>query len=386
MMNETQILAATMQQLVMDAVAHFREKQFSDRDVHTYLLYLEGMKLQSYGFTDDAVKLLTASINSQNMWGFLMLQAMAKENPDRKDLKYAINKLEAQRVGLELDSSELKALMKRYDVLTMDLNDLKRMVMKNLYDRQESDKDQKDEFKNLHFYQVLQDARELMKKANTLKWGDYKPWPKCKVSTPVVYEAALRLYLASVHPKQTEGLTVLEDYLKKQENPELLELLNDLKAPATETVTDLKIEPEKRNEKKTEPMNEKQDFDLDRFLKAQAQDYETALMEIYDGEKESHWIWYIFPQLKGLGRSYNSEYYGLDGREEAEAYLNHPVLGARLREISQTLLQHQGKSIYSIMGSSIDVLKLKTCMQLFDSISPNDVFDEVLDAFFMNEI
>lgn len=162
--------------------------------------------------------------------------------------------------------------------------------------------------------------------------------------------------------------------------------LNDLKAPATGTVTDLKIEPEKKHVKKTEPMNEKQDFDLDRFLKAQAQDYETALMEIYDGEKESHWIWYIFPQLKGLGHSYNSEYYGLDGREEAEAYLNHPVLGARLREISQTLLQHQGKSIYSIMGSSIDVLKLKTCMQLFDSICPNDVFDEVLDAFFMNEI
>lgn len=383
MMNENQILAATMQQLVMDAMANYRVKQFSDRDVHTYLLYLEGMKLLNIGFTDDAVKLLTASINSQNMWGFLMLQAMAKENPDRKDLKYAINKLEAQRVGLELDSSDLKALMKRYNVLTMDLNDLKQLVRKNLYDEQ---KDEEDCFKPLLLNQMLQDARELMKKANILKWGDYKPWPKCKVSTPVVYEAALRLYLGSVHPKQTEGLAVLEDYLKKQENPELMELLNDLKNPTAETVTDQKNEPEKKDLKKTEPMNEKQDFDLNRFLKAQAQDYETALMEIYDGEKESHWIWYIFPQLKGLGHSYNSEYYGLDSREEAEAYLNHPVLGARLREISQTLLQHQGKSIYSIMGSSIDVLKLKTCMQLFDSISPNDVFDEVLDAFFMNEI
>lgn len=383
MMNENQILAATMQQLVMDAVANYRVKQFSDRDVHTYLLYLEGMKLLNIGFTDDAVKLLTASINSQNMWGLLMLQAMAKENPDRKDLKYAINKLEAQRVGLELDSSELIALMKRYNVLTMDLNDLKQLVRKNLYDEQ---KDEEDCFKPLLLNQMLQDARELMKKANILKWGDYKPWPKCKVSTPVVYEAALRLYLGSVHSKQTEGLAVLEDYLKKQENPELLELLNDLKNPTAETVTDLVTEQKKKDDKKTEPMNEKQDFDLERFLKAQAQDYETALMEIYDGEKESHWIWYIFPQLKGLGHSYNSEYYGLDGREEAEAYLNHPVLGARLREISQTLLQHQGKSIYSIMGSSIDVLKLKTCMQLFDSISPNDVFDEVLDAFFMNEI
>ncbi|MCQ2238499.1 MAG: DUF1810 domain-containing protein [Bacteroidaceae bacterium] len=131
---------------------------------------------------------------------------------------------------------------------------------------------------------------------------------------------------------------------------------------------------------------EKHEYNLNRFLLAQELDYDTALMEMQDGAKESHWIWYIFPQLKGLGHSYNSKFYGLDGRDEAIAYLNHPVLGARLREISRVLLQHRKKDIHDIMGSSIDVLKLKTCMKLFDSISPNDVFDEVLDAFFMNEI
>ena len=96
-----------------------------------------------------------------------------------------------------------------------------------------------------------------------------------------------------------------------------------------------------------------------------------------------HWIWYIFPQQKGLGRSYNSQYYGLDGIDEARAYLVHPVLGARLREISEALLSHKDKrDIDAIMGSSIDVLKLQTCMNLFNRVSPNDIFEKVLDAFF----
>ena len=99
--------------------------------------------------------------------------------------------------------------------------------------------------------------------------------------------------------------------------------------------------------------------------------------------KRGHWIWYIFPQQKGLGHSYNSEYYGLDGIDEARAYLAHPVLGARLREISEALLIHEGKrDIDAIMGSSIDVLKLQTCMNLFNRVSPNDIFEKVLDAFF----
>lgn len=123
-------------------------------------------------------------------------------------------------------------------------------------------------------------------------------------------------------------------------------------------------------------------FDLERFVEAQALDYDIALGELSEGRKRSHWIWYIFPQQKGLGQSYNSKYYGLDGNEEAKAYLNHPILGEHLRECCQMLLQHAGhKDIYDIMGSSIDVLKLHTSITLFDSICPNDIFEEVLEAF-----
>ncbi len=125
------------------------------------------------------------------------------------------------------------------------------------------------------------------------------------------------------------------------------------------------------------------EYDLERFVTAQAADYADALDDIRNGRKHGHWIWYIFPQQKGLGHSYNSEYYGLDGIDEARAYLAHPVLGARLREISEALLIHEGKrDIDAIMGSSIDVLKLQTCMNLFNRVSPNDIFEKVLDAFF----
>ena len=123
-------------------------------------------------------------------------------------------------------------------------------------------------------------------------------------------------------------------------------------------------------------------YDLQRFLAAQERDYPEALEEIQNGRKTGHWIWYIFPQQKGLGHSYNSEYYGLDGLDEAKAYLRHPVLGQRLREICQALLGNKGKSIGYIMGSDIDVLKLKTSMELFDLASPNDIFDKVLTTFF----
>ena len=127
-------------------------------------------------------------------------------------------------------------------------------------------------------------------------------------------------------------------------------------------------------------------FQLDRFIKAQDayNTYGQVLRELRDGMKRSHWIWFIFPQQKGLGKSYYSEYYGLDGIEEAKAYLAHPVLGHRLRECCQELQKHEGKSIRNIMGSGIDVLKLKTSMILFDKISPNEVFAKVLEKFYSN--
>lgn len=132
-------------------------------------------------------------------------------------------------------------------------------------------------------------------------------------------------------------------------------------------------------------MNENE-YNLQRFIDAQENEYATALDEIRNGAKRSHWIWYIFPQQKGLGHSYNSEYYGLDGTDEALAYLAHPLLGARLREISAALLEHKGRTtIRKLMGSQIDVLKLRTCMKLFDSISPDDIFAKVLNAFFSKD-
>ena len=125
-------------------------------------------------------------------------------------------------------------------------------------------------------------------------------------------------------------------------------------------------------------------YDLSRFLDAQEVAYTQALSELKGGRKQSHWIWYIFPQQKGLGHSYNSKFYGLDGEGEARAYVEHEILGDRLRECCKALLLHKDKDIKYIMGSGIDVLKLKTSMRLFNKVSPNDVFEEVLDAFFLN--
>ena len=121
---------------------------------------------------------------------------------------------------------------------------------------------------------------------------------------------------------------------------------------------------------------------LNRFIKAQEYMYETALEEIKKGKKDSHWIWYFFPQLRGLGYSPNAYTYGINGLEEAKAYLEHPVLSARLIEISTALLSHKGESIENIMGD-IDALKLRSSMTLFALISEdNSVFHQVLACFY----
>ena len=123
------------------------------------------------------------------------------------------------------------------------------------------------------------------------------------------------------------------------------------------------------------------DYDLERFVKAQEVTYETALREIQNGQKRGHWIWYVFPQIKGLGHSYNSEFYGISGKEEAVTYLKHPVLGARLREITKALLDCGNPSADDIFGFP-DVLKVRSCMTLFDMVSPNDIFNEVLYKYY----
>lgn len=122
-------------------------------------------------------------------------------------------------------------------------------------------------------------------------------------------------------------------------------------------------------------------FNLGRFLDGQRFGYEYALNEMKSGRKEGHWIWYVFPQMKGLGYSPNSQLYGISGKEEAKAYLEHPVLGARLREITETLLAIEGKTAEEIL-SPIDAMKVKSCMTLFDAVCPDEIFADVLAKYY----
>ncbi len=124
-------------------------------------------------------------------------------------------------------------------------------------------------------------------------------------------------------------------------------------------------------------------FYLKRFLNAQESgglydnmtNYHTALQEIRNGHKQTHWIWYVFPQMKGLGKSNLSKYYGINGREEAYAYIDHPVLRERLVEITQAVLDSK-KTVYEIFGA--DTIKVRDCMRLFASVSEIPVFRQML--------
>lgn len=120
---------------------------------------------------------------------------------------------------------------------------------------------------------------------------------------------------------------------------------------------------------------------LERFLLPQNRIYQVALKELQEGRKRSHWMWYIFPQLKGLGHSYNSNYYGVSGTEEASEYLGDPILGQRLREVSNAILNLATDDAVEIFGD-IDSYKLRSSMTLFDIVSPNDIFARVLDKYF----
>lgn len=127
------------------------------------------------------------------------------------------------------------------------------------------------------------------------------------------------------------------------------------------------------------------DFNLDRFKKAQASDYATALTEIKNGRKESHWMWYIFPQLKGLGFSSMADFYGIDGLAEAKAYIADDLLRGCLVEISDALLGVASSDAREVMGYPDD-LKLKSCMTLFMVAAPElEVFGKVLEKFFSGE-
>jgi len=124
---------------------------------------------------------------------------------------------------------------------------------------------------------------------------------------------------------------------------------------------------------------------LGRFLDAQNQVYLKALSEIKNGKKDSHWMWFIFPQLKGLGRSETADFYGIENKQEAAAYLRHPILGKHLLEITSALLEIEEKTARQIFGTPDD-LKLKSCMTLFANIENAPlVFEEVLAKYFNGE-
>lgn len=126
-------------------------------------------------------------------------------------------------------------------------------------------------------------------------------------------------------------------------------------------------------------------YNLDRFLAAQEGLYEAALAELRGGSKRSHWMWFIFPQIAGLGHSPTSQYYSIKSAEEARQYLKHPVLGARLLECAGALLDLSGRSASQIFGFPDD-MKLKSSMTLFASVADSDaLFARVLDKFFGGE-
>lgn len=121
--------------------------------------------------------------------------------------------------------------------------------------------------------------------------------------------------------------------------------------------------------------------DLQRFVEAQADIYPTALGELRNGRKRTHWMWFVFPQIAGLGHSAMARHYAIASRGEAEAYLAHDVLGPRLRECTQATLAVPGSTAHAIFGSPDDV-KFRSCMTLFDAVAPNDVFEQALARFY----
>lgn len=125
---------------------------------------------------------------------------------------------------------------------------------------------------------------------------------------------------------------------------------------------------------------------LQRFVDAQAGGvYERALQELLDGCKRTHWMWFVFPQVAGLGRSATARHFAVSGRSEARAYLDHPVLGSRLRKCAHVLTELPGADPVEVFGQ-VDAMKLRSSMTLFaDAVADEQVFQEVLDQYFAGE-
>lgn len=125
--------------------------------------------------------------------------------------------------------------------------------------------------------------------------------------------------------------------------------------------------------------------DLNRFVQAQESVYQRALAEIRRGRKQSHWMWFIFPQIDGLGYSSTAKFYAIKSLAEARACLEHPVLGPRLRECAAAALSVEGRTAYEVFGSPDD-MKLRSCATLFAQVSPaGSLFHQLLDRYFQGE-
>ncbi|MEI6332744.1 MAG: DUF1810 domain-containing protein [Pseudanabaena sp. ELA645] len=128
------------------------------------------------------------------------------------------------------------------------------------------------------------------------------------------------------------------------------------------------------------------DFHIERFLSAQNSQYESVLSELRSGQKFGHWMWYIFPQIKGLGTSAMAEKYGIISKKEAIAYFDHPILGVRLKECSKIVIGIQGRTAVQIFGY-IDSLKFRSCMTLFAEIAPDcEIFATALSKYYDNHL
>ena len=127
-------------------------------------------------------------------------------------------------------------------------------------------------------------------------------------------------------------------------------------------------------------------FNLARFVQAQQRQYQDAIQELRSGRKQSHWIWFVFPQLRALGRSGTAHFFGLENTRQARAYWEHPVLGRRLRECVAALLSINGKSAAEILGET-DALKLRSCLTLFLQVAPaQPSLSAALERFYAGEL
>jgi uncharacterized protein (DUF1810 family) len=145
------------------------------------------------------------------------------------------------------------------------------------------------------------------------------------------------------------------------------------------------MEREQAMELNAEPGAEHDPHNLRRFVEAQEPVYEQVRAELQAGSKASHWMWFVFPQLKGLGRSPTAEYFGIASHDEAVAYWTHPLLGPRLRECTDLVLAVEGRTAHQIFGSPDDV-KFRSCLTLFERAAPEEpVFARALDKYFEGE-